>query len=326
MTLGQLRTFLAVADTGSVRAAAERLVVTQPAVSAALAGLQRDVGAPLVAREGRGLVLTPAGRSFARYARRILGLLDEAVVVAAGHSRPERGRVRLGAVTTAGERIVPRVLASFRARYPEAEVVVEVGNRMHVWELLANHEVDLAIGGRPPVGPLVSLATRPNTLVLVGARTGRRRVRQVSLQDLAQATWLLREPGSGTRSTSEELFRELDLAPPVLTLGSNGAVRESAQIGLGVTLISRDAVGAALEAGLLEEWRYGPLPLRREWHVVGRTTGEPAATAQLFLRHLVDDPSAAGAGGAGERFRLRPDVDVGATTVDSPGTPGSGAS
>ncbi|MGH8976241.1 MAG: LysR family transcriptional regulator, partial [Acidimicrobiia bacterium] len=84
MTLGQLRTFLAVAETGSGRAASHRLVVTQPAVSAALAALQKEVGVALVAREGRGLRLTLAGTIFAGYARRILGLADEAVAAAGG--------------------------------------------------------------------------------------------------------------------------------------------------------------------------------------------------------------------------------------------------
>ncbi|MDQ3354808.1 MAG: LysR family transcriptional regulator, partial [Actinomycetota bacterium] len=101
MTLTQLRSFVEVASTGSVRQAAAHLVVSQPAVSAAVAALQRDLGVPLVAREGRGLELTPAGRVFAGYARQVLGLLDEARVAAAGQLSPERGRVRLAAVTTA---------------------------------------------------------------------------------------------------------------------------------------------------------------------------------------------------------------------------------
>ncbi|MGH9283095.1 MAG: LysR family transcriptional regulator, partial [Acidimicrobiales bacterium] len=157
MTLNQLRTFLAVAETGSVRAAAERLVVTQPAVSSALATLSAEVGVPLVAREGRGLRLTAAGVAFATYTRQALGLLDQAVNAAAGHDHPERGRLRLAAVTTAGERIVPGLLAGFRRGHPEAGIVLEVGNRRRVWDLLANRQVDLAVGGRPPAGqPLVT--------------------------------------------------------------------------------------------------------------------------------------------------------------------------
>lgn len=292
VTLGQLRSFLAVAATGSVRQAAERLVVTQPAVSSALATLQREIGAALVAREGRGLRLTPAGVAFAHYARRALGLLDEGLAAATGAATPEGGRVRLAAVTTAGERIVPRLLASFRDRYADAEVGLEVGNRAHVWDLLAHHEVDLAIGGRPPGGqPFASLAIRPNTLVVVGP-TGAAAVPH----GLASATWLLREPGSGTRETAEELLRELDIAPPVLTIGSNGAIVESVQIGLGITLISRDAVGPELQAGRLEEWHHARLPLRREWHLVGRADEDLTPTASLMLDHLA---------GADDGFQLR---------------------
>lgn len=296
VTLGQLRSFLAVASTGSVRRAAERLVVTQPAVSSAVASLQREVGIALVARDGRGLRLTPAGVVFAHYARRALGLLDEGLAAAEGTASPERGRVRLAAVTTAGERIVPRLLASFRHSYPDAEVVLEVGNRVHVWDLLTHHEVDLAIGGRPPgAQPFVSLATRPNTLIVVGPAGGPSRM--ASQEELAGATWLLREPGSGTRETAEELLRDLDVVPPVLSIGSNGAILESVRIGLGITLISRDAVGPELETGRLVEWHHPGLPLRREWHLVGRADEDLTPTARLMLDHLV---------GADDGFHLRP--------------------
>lgn len=296
---------MAVVDAGSVRVAAERLVVTQPAVSSALASLAAEVGVALVARDGRGLRLTPAGVAFAAYTRQALGLLDQAVNVAAGHDHPERGRLRLAAVTTAGERIVPRLLASFRHRFPEAGVVLEVGNRRRVWDLLANRQVDLAIGGRPPAGqPLRSLATRPNLLVVVsGAAAGGRggpRVREVGLDDLAAATWLLREPGSGTRGTTEELLSDLELDPRVLTVGSNGAILESVQVGLGITLISRDAVASELDNGRLEEWRHGRLPLRREWHVAGRAGEDLDPTALLLLEHLGTDRD------GGEPFTLAP--------------------
>lgn len=293
MTLGQLRTFLAVAETGSGRAASHRLVVTQPAVSAALAALQKEVGVALVAREGRGLRLTPAGTVFAGYARRILGLADEAVAAASGADDPGRGRLRLAAVTSAGEHLAPSLLAAFLAAHPGADVSLEVGNRSRVWDLLAHHEADLAIGGRPPAGA-DSLAHLPNQLVVVAApqptasrRRGRVAARHVGRADLGAATWLLREPGSGTRAAAEEVFAQLDLGPRVLDLGSNGSIVNSVLIGLGVTLISRDAVADHLAAGQLEEWTHGPLPLERAWHVVSRA-GEPlSATPQLFLDHLL---------------------------------------
>lgn len=296
ITLTQLRTFLEVAEGESIHRAAARLFVTSPAVSAAVASLQREVGTTLVSREGRGLRLTEAGRVFVPYARRVLGLLDEGAAAAAGQMSPERGQLRIAAVTTAGEHLLPPYLASFRSRYPEADVRLEVGNRARVWDLLDNHEVDLAIGGRPGAGErFVSLATRPNTLVVVAApspRNARNGDRSdpgdVTAADLADKVWLLREPGSGTRSTTEELFEELGIAPSTLTLGSNGAIRASAQVGLGVTLISRDAVTRQLAEGHLEEWRGKGLRRQRAWYLVGRAGGDLAPTPSLFVSHVVD--------------------------------------
>jgi DNA-binding transcriptional LysR family regulator len=311
ITLGQLRTFLAVASTGSVRAAAEQLVVTQPAVSSALAAVRKQVGVALVARDGRGLRLTPAGEALAERARAALALLDEAVAAARGEADPDRGRLRLAAVTTAGEHLAPPLLASFLGGHPEVTVSLEVGNRRRVADLLSHHEVDLAIGGRPPPGA-ETLAVRGNRLVVVAApglpageaRPGdavpggrprplgrprrRRAARPVSRDELAAATWLLREPGSGTRATAEALLDALDIAPRILTLGSNGAVVESVRIGLGVTLISADAVAGNLAAGGLEEWKHLGLPIERPWHLLARA-GEPLApTPDRFLAHLLE--------------------------------------
>ena len=211
---------------------------------------------------------------------------------------------------------------------------LEVGNRRRVADLLTHHEVDLAIGGRPPSGAQ-TLATRANRLIVVaaagcdggggGARAGgqarsaieppasaqsrtgsgsrsakrRRRTaaRAVIREELEGATWLLREPGSGTRATSEALFEELGIAPRILTFGSNGAVVESVRIGLGVTLISADAVAGDLAAGALEEWAHPGLPIERPWHLLARA-GEPLApTPDRFLTHLLgsgwDRPAAA---------------------------------
>jgi DNA-binding transcriptional LysR family regulator len=297
LTLGQLRTFLAVASTGSVRAAADQLVVTQPAVSSALAAVRKQVGVALVARDGRGLRLTPAGEALAERARAALALLDEAVAAARGEADPGRGRLRLASVTTAGEHLAPPLLASFLADHPGVSVSLEVGNRRLVADLLAHHEVDLAIGGRPPAGA-ETLAMRPNRLVVVarpapGAAPPRRRGarppgRTVEVADLEGATWLLREPGSGTRATAEALFEGLGIAPRILTFGSNGAVLESVRIGLGVTLASADAVAGHLASGGLEEWHHAGLPIERPWHLTARAGEALAPTPARFLAHVLE--------------------------------------
>lgn len=289
MTFNQLRTFVEVATAGSVIEAATTLMVSPPAVSAAVGAIEKELGIALVERAGRGLVVTPAGVVFARYARQVLALLETGKAATAEALDPERGQLRLAAVTTAGEHVVPRFLASFRDRHPQAGITLEVGNRDRVWEALENHEADLAVGGRPPGGGrFVTLATRPNVLVLVAAGTGAPSVRNVDMDTLSRSVVLLREGGSGTRGTAEELLDELGVDPPTLTLGSNGAIRESVQVGLGITLISHDAVARELDEGTLEEWRCAGIPRQRAWHVVARAHEQVPATAGLFLSHLVE--------------------------------------
>ena len=292
-TRGRLRAYVAVADTGSVRAAAQRLVVTESAVSAALAALTREVGVPLFDRQGRGLRLTPAGQTYAGYARAILGLQEEALAAARGDTDPEHGRVRVAAVTTAGEHILPPVLASFRDRHPHVGIGLEVGPSEHVWALLEAHEADLVIAGRPPRSLDVEVrAVRRNELVVVGSPG------LAAAPDVVSATWLMREAASGTRATCEALLAELDADPPTLTLGSNGAVVAGALAGLGVTLVSRDAVRAPLAAGQLAELAVPHTPLIRPWHAVSYRRA--SAAVGLLVEHLLAQP-----GPAAIRWRIR---------------------
>ncbi len=268
MTPSQLRTLAAVAEAGSVVGAAEALHVSQPAVSASIAALAREVGVPLAVRQGRGLALTPAGTTLARYANRVVGLLGEATEAA----RAEAGAaalLRVAAVTSAGERLVPELLAPYRREHPEVGVALEVGPRDRVWRLLADHAVDLVVAGRPPQGSALTVyGRRPNTLVVVGAPT--------VAAAWVGAAWLLREPGSGTRATTEALLDELGIDPPRLTLGSNRAALAGAAAGLGVTLAPREEVGRGLVVADVPG-----TPLDRPYYLAGHA--ELPATARRFV-------------------------------------------
>ncbi|MEW2356779.1 LysR substrate-binding domain-containing protein [Spirillospora sp. NPDC029432] len=283
MTEARLRTFVALADTGSVREAARRLYVTESAVSAAVAALARELGVPLVERAGRGLALTPAGSVYAAYARRVLGLLEQGRAAARGAADPARGPLRLAAVTTAADQVLPGLLAGFRARFPEVELALEVGPSRRVWASLAAHEADLVLAGRPPAGTAATvLARRPNELVVVGTPE------LAGAFSLTATPWVMREPGSGVRATAEAYLAERDVAPPRLVLGSNGAVIAGAAAGLGVALVSRDAVGAELAAGRLVVVDAPGMPLDRPWHAVAGTA--PTPTTRLFVGHLLGAP------------------------------------
>lgn len=288
MTLWQLRTFLAVAEAGSIRGAAAALFVSEPSVSAAVASLSRELGAPLTERVGRGIRLTEAGWELAGYAARILGLVDRtgrAVREAAG--RP--GHLRIAAVTTAGEFVLPRLLARFLARRPGTEVSLEVGNRAETVSRLLADQADLAIAGRPPSG--TGIQGEPfaeNLLVVVGPRDHPLASRRgFSPQRLSGETWLLREPGSGTRENALEFLAANGVEPGrVLTLGSNGSIARAVGLGLGVALLSLDAVAEELAAGGLVRLRAQGTPLRRAWHALTREDAPLPASAVAFLELL----------------------------------------
>src|ERR1022692_4608806 len=190
VTLTQVRAFLAVKHSGSVRAAAGQLLVSQPTVSAAIAALARELGVGLFERQGRGVRPTEAGEAFAPYAAALLGILEQGQAAAQEAARPGNSVIRLVCVNTAGEYLVPPLIQAYRQQHAGVRVMLEVGNRATVLERLESRRADIGIGGRPPGGRLRGFRWLDNQLVVVG------RDRPA---DLAAIPWLLRGEGSGTR-------------------------------------------------------------------------------------------------------------------------------
>ena len=284
LTIHQLQVFATVAELGSVRRAAEQLVVSQPAVSASLASLQREVGVELFTKAGRGIELTDAGRTFERYARVMLGLVDEAIAATRFAHEAVEAPVRLGATTASADHMLMPQLARVRERRPELTFTLEVANRARIWQLLNDRVIDVAISTRPPgTGGFVSVATRPNEFVLV-AKPG-----LVWSGRVGDATWLVREDGSSTRAATDEVMTLLGVMPTTLPIGSNAAIQRSVEAGLGVALLPSEAVKEALANRVLAAIRTDATPLRKPWHVVVRD-GEPLSTsARRFVEDLVGD-------------------------------------
>src|SRR5918994_1565261 len=152
ITMTQLRSFLAVVETGSVTAAAEELYVTQPSVSAAVSALSKEVGADLTVRLGRSVEPSAAGKAFAPYAAHVIGLLDQGGRAAREAAGVAERELRIAAVTTAAEHIVPQLVQEFSTRHRELTLTLDVGNRERVFREVASHRADVAIGGRAPLG------------------------------------------------------------------------------------------------------------------------------------------------------------------------------
>ncbi len=288
-----MKTLVAVVESGSITAAAKRLFVTQAAVSTALASLKSEVGVELFVREGRGIRLTEAGATLFEYSKKILGLIDEATLVTRGSGVGAKRILRIAAVTTAGEVLLPRWLDSYISIDPKIEVKVEVSNRNRVFDLLENHNVDLAVCGTPPPNrPFEVRASRGHKLYLV---VGRSRLTQFGdaidevhrIELLSQSPWLVREEGSGTRSNSDELISRLNIEPQLFTLSSNTAIKEACLLGAGVALLSIDSVIEELKDGRLSVVEVPNTPISKSWNLVVRRDEPLNLVAAQFLDHVV---------------------------------------
>ncbi|HEX3834335.1 MAG TPA: LysR family transcriptional regulator, partial [Solirubrobacteraceae bacterium] len=149
ITLTQLKTLLAVVEGGSVTAAADELVVTQPSVSSALSALAREIECELFVRSGRGIRLTEAGAAFAPYAADVIGLLDQGRQAAHEAAATAARKLQIIAVTTAAESFVPPLMQAFSEEHPDIKLTLAVGNQQEVLQRLIGHSVDVAIAGKP---------------------------------------------------------------------------------------------------------------------------------------------------------------------------------
>jgi DNA-binding transcriptional LysR family regulator len=286
VTLNQLSSFLAVAREGSVSAAAEKLYVTQPSISAAVSALSKELGVELTERVGRGVGLTAAGTAFRPYAADVLGLIDQGKKAAREAADVSMRSLRIVAVATAAEFVVPSLLRAFTTSHPEINLTLEVANRDSVFDRVLEHEVDVAIAGRPPDDERIAgKAFLPNELSLITAPDDLLATeRPVRPEELGSRVWLMRESGSGTRQLVAGFLADHDLRPQTLTLGSNGAIREAVRLGLGLSLASRVAVEQELKAGMLAEIKVrGGLP-QREWYALHSATVPPRPAVEQFLQ------------------------------------------
>jgi DNA-binding transcriptional LysR family regulator len=290
----QLATFHAVARLGSVSQAAEELHLTQPAVSIQIGLLEESAGTPLIARVGRGIRLTEAGDLLASYAGRILDLWREAGDEMAAHRGVFSGTLRVGAVTTA-EYLLPPLLVTFVNEYPKVKVKLQVGNRDQIVRMLAGQEIDVAIMGRPPPElktdstafakhPMAFLAAPDHPLMHDPGLT---------LATLAESRILVRERGSGTRTTVERLFKDAGLPLRIGSeLSSNEAIKQMCAAGFGAAFLSMHTCVLEMQAGILSLLPLPDNPLERDWYVMHLSSRQLPQVALAFEAFLAEHAQA----------------------------------
>ena len=296
MTLEQLRVFIAVAERQHVTRAAAALNLAQSAASAAIASLERH-GAKLFHRLGRGIELTEAGTLFLTEARAVLARAEAAELVLSELGGLKRGTLAVQASQTIASYWLPRHLVAFRRAYPGIDIRLGVGNTAQVAAAVHEGLVDVGFIEGAIDNPMLMTqqVARDQLVIVAGIEHPWSGIDRLEQGRLLEVEWVLREPGSGTRSVFKTALQALGISPSelriALELPSNEAVRAAVEAGLGATAISASVAAPSLEAGLLHQVRFD-LP-ERAFHVVRHVERHPSSAVSALLT-LVTAPFAQG--------------------------------
>ena len=294
MDTKQLAAFCAVVERKSFSEAAERLGVTQPAVSQQIRSLEERVGQQLLDRSGRRVEPTEAGNRLYRSAQRLLALERQLLEEVAGEAEgPLRGQLAIGASTGPGGTVVPVLLCEFAEANPDVTIDLTISDTQTIVDRVARRELELGIVGATPRNR--SVAYEPffrDEVVLVCPPGHRFAGKTVSLDDLRGERLIVMQEGAGVRQVIEDELREagtrlrdLDVR---LELGLQESVKSAVEAGHGVTFISRTAVEPELAAGTLAEAGVRGLEPSREISLVRATGRVSTRVADAFVAFAGD--------------------------------------
>jgi DNA-binding transcriptional LysR family regulator len=281
----QLDVFVQVAVLGSVRAAAERLHLTQPAASMALTEMERQLGAPVFDRQRGRLHLNARGRELLPLAQELLERHAEFGRRARAEGAALAGELRIGASNTVGNYRVGELLGAFVRANPQVAIRLRVANTETIAAAMLDHSLDIGCVEGPVTHPQLEVRPWQDDLLVVCAPPGHPLARKRSLKpaDFAGARWVLREPGSATRATSERVLAQLPPGETVLELDQIEAIKQVVVAGLGIACLPAVAITDAVAAGHLKALRTPFLDLRRKLSLLLHRQKYRGALLDAFL-------------------------------------------
>lgn len=288
VTAAQLRAFVAVADAGSYAGASAATGLAQPSLHRAVGDLSVALRRQLVHRSGRGLAMTEAGRRTARALRLARTELAAGLSELAALEGRETGRVAIGAMPLARARVLPRAVAAFAARHPEAVVAIAEGSHAELIEPLRDGALDLLIGAlRDPAEP--DLDQQPLfddwPVVIAGAGHPLAETGDPGVARLATFRWIVAGAGTPLAAHWARLFDEARVPRPAAPIecGSVMTIRQILRETDFLTLLSPDQVAVELDAGLLVRICRAPPSLKRTIGVTTRAGWRPTALQRAFI-------------------------------------------
>lgn len=289
MNLKQLEVFVAVAETGSFSKGAELSCITQSTVSQHISALENQLGLRLLDRTGKGAFPTPAGKMLLKLARQVMADVERIELELRQFKDVQNVTLSVGGSTIPGSYMIPDALPVLTRRFPRMDIVLMEGDSQDILDKLSREEVEIGIVGAtfPEKGftfqpfateDLILVASRQHPLAQTGT---------ISVSQLIEADFILRESGSGTGKTVTEALRTLGIDAGNLRvrarLGSNESVKHVVAGGLGISFVSELSVRKELERGELVQIKVDGIEMSRSFFFAARTGRELSPAAKAFM-------------------------------------------
>jgi DNA-binding transcriptional LysR family regulator len=292
MELNQLSVFCAVVEKKSFSRASEAVFLSQPTVSLQIRALEQELGTKLLDRRGKEVSLTGSGKVLFGYARKILQIADEAEQAIAQLKGLIMGEIIIGASTIPGEYILPGMLAGFKEKYPGIEINLAISDTKEIIRKVLDHEVEIGfVGQREKSEKLEFSSFSTEKLVLIAPASPPWLPHDtITMEELRNVPFIIRESGSGTRSSIERKLHEFGVKEAdfniVMRVGSTAAVKKSVESGAGASIISERAIENEIKLGLLKKVTIEGLELEREFFIVQRRGRSLSPAAKALLSFL----------------------------------------
>jgi len=294
-----LETFSRVAELKSFSKAANDLFLTQPTVSGHILSLEQSLSLRLFDRTGKGIRLTKAGEVFLKYASKILSFRKDLLNALSEFSQGIRGELSLGASTIPGEYLLPKLMGHFKKDHPHFIISLKIADTKEIVQYVLQDNIELGIIGAKLNHSSLHYEKFEEDKIIVVAPSDHPliRKRRVTLEELLNEPWIIREEGSGTQIAVEKALRKkgksLKQFNVAMEMGSTSSVKEGVKAKLGLAFISRRATEEELNQGLFSRIDVeGIEPISRQIYIVshrGRTLSPIGMAFHRFLKRKKED-------------------------------------
>ncbi len=265
MNYRKIKVFYEVSEELNMTKVSKKLFVSQPAVSQMISELESELGVKLFNRIGKRLYLSSEGERFKDYSRRILNLYDEAFNAINDMKELNTGKLLIGASTTIGNYVLPKLVGDFIKEYPNIEFSIEIANTENICDLILKNKLDFAFVEAEVSNPEIEIKKIwEDELVFISSSSD-----FLKPEKLCEKKIILRESGSGTRFEFEKAMRGSGLDYTVfMELGNTEAIKKSVESGMGISCLSKLSIKNEVEDGRLNSYIFDRVKMKRNFNLI----------------------------------------------------------